>query len=76
MLMLDEADIPTPVEHSAYEKVTDKVEWFICDYLQCFHVFIFCTCYNKNNNKSVAISQTATDIILHQSDVNIHPLHK
>ena len=78
MLMLDEEDIPTPVEHSAYEKVADKVEWFMCDYFSCFHICVFFTCYNNNNNnnKSVAISQSASDIILHQDDANINPLNE
>jgi hypothetical protein len=75
MLMLDEEEDNVKT-YSTHENITDKVEWVMCDYLQCFHVFIFCNCYknNKNSNESVAISQTASDIILHQSEPNNHLL--
>jgi len=61
---------------SVYDNLADKLEWFMCDYFSCFHICVFFNCYKNNNNKSVAISQTASDIILHQSDANIHPLHE
>ena len=65
---------------SVYDNLADNLEWFACDYLSCFRIFALChdCTHNKNNNDniSVAISQTASDIILHQSDINIHPLHE
>ena len=84
MLIVDEEDTHAK-RPSMYDNFADKLEWFLCDYFACFRIFALChDCHNKNNNNKnknknksvVAISQSASDIILQHSDTNIHPLHE
>ena len=76
MLIVDEEDTHAK-RPSMYDNFADKLEWFLCDYFACFRIFALCYYCNNNNNKSVvAISQSASDIILQHSDTSIHPLHE
>ena len=78
MLIVDEEDTHAK-RPSMYDNFADKLEWFLCDYFACFRIFALChDCNNNNNNNNsvVAISQSASDIILQHSDTNIHPLHE